>query len=488
MLSWFGTIVPSILLANIGVVLFVIAVVIVPPNRRPSSALAWMILILVLPIIGLALFALIGSPNLPRARRDKQHAMSGLVAANTSGVDHMAHDEHTPEWLPAIALLNRNMGAMPMVDGNTATLLPHFDDQIAALVAAVDSARETVLVEFYIIALDDSTRPFFAALEAAVSRGVTVRVLLDHIGSSGYAGYAPAKRELDRIGADWRLMLPVQPWKGLYQRPDLRNHRKLMVVDSTVGFIGSLNLIEPSYEREKNRKRGLRWRDLLVEVRGPVVTEIEGVFVTDWYSETDELPTSGHLEAVGSDGNPDTFMAQITPSGPAFESENNLALFNSLLYAAGHRISITSPYFVPDESLLGAILTAARRGVDVELFVGDIGDQFVVFHAQHSYYRDLLAAGVKIYLHRAPTILHAKHISVDDDVSVVGSSNMDIRSFQLDLEVMMLVCGRGFTDALRVIEDEYRADSKLLTLANWEGRGRFHAIVDNLARLTSAVQ
>ena len=142
---------------------------------------------------------------------------------------------------------------------------------------------------------------------------------------------------------------------------------------------------------------------------------------------------------------------------------------------------------MPDESLLAAILTAARRGVEVELFVGEIGDQFFVFHAQHSYYEDLLQAGVRIYEYRAPTILHAKHMSVDDLVSLVGSSNMDIRSFQLDLELMMLVSGRDFTDRSggrgRVPREVEGGHPRRLARPR-----KIHAFVDGITRLTSAVQ
>ena len=178
----------------------------------------------------------------------------------------------------------------------------------------------------------------------------------------------------------------------------------------------------------------------------------------------------------------------MAPSGPGFPSENNLALFNTLIYYAQRRLSITSPYLVPDESLLVAITTAARRGVQVELFVGEIGDQFLVFHAQHSYYRALLEAGVRIYLYPAPFILHAKHVSVDELVTVVGSSNMDIRSFLLDLELSLMSCGRDFADQMRAVEDDYRAVSRELTLQEWARRPWRHRFVDDLARLTSAVQ
>jgi cardiolipin synthase len=479
---------PAAVLIALEVALLVVALVVAPRNRRPSSALAWILLIVVLPFLGLALFAIIGSSKLPKVRRDRQRTMNERIEERARAVEHLTHTHGAPRWLAPIARLNRESGALPLVDGNSATLLPHFDAQLGALIDAMEGAQRSAHVEFYVLALDPTTRPFFAAMERAVARGVAVRVLVDHLGSFRYPGFTRARRELTRIGAEWRLMLPVQPLRGRYQRPDLRNHRKLMVVDGHVGFVGSMNMIDPGYETAANRRRHLRWRDLMARVEGPVVQEIEALFDTDWYSETDEIPGSTTVDATADDDDPATLLAQIAPSGPAFDSENNLALFNSLLYAAEHRVSITSPYFVPDESLLAAILTAARRGVAVELFVGEIGDQFLVFHAQHSYYEELLRAGVRIYEYPSPTILHAKHMSVDDLVSVVGSSNMDIRSFQLDLELSMLVSGRSFTDQLKAVEDEYRSRSKELTLETWQGRGPFHAFVDGIARLTSAVQ
>lgn len=467
--------------------LVVCALIVAPRGRRPSSALAWILLIIAVPVLGLVAFFFLGSPYLPKSRRDAQRRMNERIADRAEDIGAPPSGSVTPAWLAPIVRLTRNNGAMPMLDGNAADLLPSFDEQLRSVIAAVESARTYLHIEFYILSLDDTTAPFFAALDAAQRRGVRVHVLFDHLGSRGYPGFRATGRELDRIGVEWRLMLPVQPLHGRYQRPDLRNHRKLMIADGERALVGSLNLIDPSYDRRANRRRGLQWHDLMVEVRGPVVQEIDALFVTDWYSETGTtLTTAGDPRPVES--RPGGLRCQIAPSGPAFPIENNLALFNSLIYAAERRISITSPYFVPDESLLGAITTAAQRGIEVELFVGAIGDQFFVFHAQHSYYQPLLEAGVRIYCYPAPGILHAKHVSIDDTVAVVGSSNMDIRSFMLDLEVSLLVQGRSFVDDLRAVEDGYRRVSRELTLGDWKSESGFHHVVDNVARLTSAVQ
>jgi hypothetical protein len=152
---------------------------------------------------------------------------------------------------------------------------------------------------------------------------------------------------------------------------------------------------------------------------------------------------------LGAD--PELVDPQILPSGPSVDNDNNLKLFAAMIQNARRRISVTSPYYVPDETIQMALVTAGSRGLDVELFVSEIGDQFMVFHAQRSYYEQLLRAGVKIYLYRAPTILHAKHLSIDDDVAVIGSSNLDIRSLSLHMELSVLVHGTGFTSAMRAV-------------------------------------
>ena len=179
---------------------------------------------------------------------------------------------------------------------------------------------------------------------------------------------------------------------------------------------------------------------------------------------------------------------QVVPSGPGFDGDNNLKLFLALIYAAQRRIVITSPYFVPDESLLAAVTTTVQRGVPVDLFVSEIGDQAVVWHAQRSYYEALLRAGVRIFQYPAPYILHAKHFTIDDDVAVIGSSNMDMRSFGLNLEVSLMVRGREFVREMRAVEDGYREISKELTLAEWLKQPLRSTVLDNLARLTSALQ
>jgi cardiolipin synthase A/B len=474
----------AVLAVLVDIVIRVVAVVIVARNRRPQTALAWLVGIFFLPYIGLPLFLIAGTARLPKARRKKQTQVDALIRRAADGLQLVP--PVLPDWLQPIATLNENLGAIPMLGGNSATIIGNDDDALAALIADIERATTTVHVEFYIMALDETSAPFFDALEGACSRGVVVRVLLDHLGSRGYPGYKAATERLTSMGALWHVMLPFRPLKGKLQRPDLRNHRKLMVVDGLIAHTGSRNLIDPSYQKKKNVKRGLQWHDFMARFEGPVVAAIDAIFATDWYCETDEL-------LVAEVADPETRIAgdlacQVVPSGPGFDGENNLRLFNSLVYSARERVILTSPYFVPDDSMLYAITSAAQSGLDVQLFVSEIGDQFLVFHAQRSYYETLLKAGVRIWLYEGPTILHAKHVTIDDDVSVIGSSNLDMRSFTLDLEISVMVHSASFTAGMREIEQGYRDHSRELTLDEWNQRGFLVHRFDDLARLTATVQ
>lgn len=468
-------------------VIRITAIIVVPRNRRPTAAMAWLLAIYFIPFVGVLLFLLIGNPRLPRKRRRIQREINQYIRETSEGLDFGTLRPDAPEWFTSIVALNRNLGAMPLAGDNGATLIADYERSIEAMADEVRLAENYVHVEFYILQADDTTDVFFRALEEVAARGVTVRVLLDYWANRGKPHYRRTLKRLTAMGAQWHLMLPVQPLRGKYQRPDLRNHRKLLVIDGKVAFTGSQNMTDSTYNLRKNIKRGLHWVDLMARVDGPVVASIDAVFLSDWYSETDEAITEeiGLFDVRAGSGDLD---CQIVPSGPGFEFQNNLKLFTALLFAAQRRIIIVSPYFVPDEGLLLAVQTACQRGIEVELFVSEEGDQAMVYHAQRSYYEALLRSGVKIWMYRKPYILHTKSLTIDDDVAIIGSSNMDMRSFGLNLEISMLVRGEEFVTQMREVEDDYRSLSTELTLEEWMKQPLRSTVLDNLARLTSALQ
>ena len=472
-----------------------VALFVVPRNRKPTSGMAWLLAIFFLPVPGIILFLIIGSNRLPRGRVAKQDKIHQLIAevADRSELEfedqHVGPDDDTDAnpWLHDITVLGRNLGAQPMLSGNSATISRDYDGSIADMAAEIRAAKRYVHIEFYILSYDKATADFFEAIREATARGVTVRVLLDHIAAVRAPGNRKTVRMLKQVGAEWSYMLPVRPWRWQYQRPDLRNHRKIMVVDGKVGFMGSQNLVDSTYNKKSNVRRGLHWKDLMVRVEGPVVLGLNAVFVSDWYLETDELLSEEWvLEAVEHcDQN---LHCQVLPSGPGFSDENNLQVFVSLMYMARKRVSITSPYFVPESSIMNALRAATARGVEVELFVSEIGDQPMVYHAQRSYYEELLKAGVRIFMFKPPYILHSKHFTVDDSVAVIGSSNMDERSFSLNMEISMVVYSEIFVRELDEVVAYYHENSRELTMEEWSKQPLRSQLLDNLSRLTSALQ
>ncbi len=470
----------------IELVIKIVALGTIPRNRRPSSSLAWLLLIVVTPILGLFLFFLIGSPFVRGRRERVQLQANEVIFERTADLPELPSEHELPGGLDSLVRLNRRLGSLPIMTGTSHGLLGDYDASIAAMTEAVRQARTRVHVEIYIMAWDRTTDPFFTALVEAVRRGVEVRLLYDHIGSRKYPGFRRMNRQLSEAGIEWHQMMPIHPLKGRWRRPDLRNHRKLLVVDGEVAFMGSQNMIDASYLMPKNRKIGRAWHDLNIKLSGQIVFSLDAVFALDWYAETGE----SLVDAITppEDYPPGDQAMQLLPSGPGYLTIPNLRLFTGLVHRSQHRLSLTSPYFVPDDSLMEAITTAAYRGVDVELFVSELADQFMVQHAQASYYEELLEAGVRIYLYPKPTVLHAKFFTVDDIVGVIGSSNMDYRSFGLDYEISLMGTDPSFVADLRRISDEYRSVCLELTADDWERRPRAKRYVENVMRLLSALQ
>ncbi|MEJ1154137.1 cardiolipin synthase [Microbacterium marmarense] len=480
-LIWLGAVL-------LHVAISVTALIVLPKHRKPTAAMAWLLAIILVPYLGILLYLLIGSIKLPKSRRDKQTQIDAIIAERVAAAGVEVDDTTWPAHFRTIVAQNQRLTKLPPQENNSAQLFGDYEQSIIEMAKAMDAAERYIHVEFFIVSNDKTTAPFFAAMEAAVARGVTVRLLADHVSSRRAVNSKATFAELDRIGVKWEWLLPVMPLKGKYQRPDLRNHRKLVVIDGKVAFMGSQNLIDRTYNTPKNIARGLKWQELVSRFEGPVVASIDAIFITDWFIETGDLLDDEQVAAIDvprpTDGE---LVCQLVPSGPGYATENNLRLFLSLIHSASERVIITSPYFVPDEAMVYAITTACERGIEVQLFVSEVGDQGLVYHAQRSYYETLLEAGVRIFLYPGPFILHSKHFSIDDDVAVIGSSNMDIRSFSLNMEISMMVRGRSFVDGMRAVEQGYRDISRELTLEQWRAEPSKATFLDGVARLTSAL-
>ena len=283
-LFWWGPIV----LYLVELTIKLVALGTIPTNRRPSSSLAWLLLIVVVPILGLLIFLLIGSPFVRGRRAKIQAAANQAVVESVGKTPNLPEGVTVPPGLRGLLRLNRELTSFPCVQGISHGLFGDEAGYIKAMAETVDSATERVHVEFFILSWDDNTDEFFQALVRAVQRGVKVRLLYDHVANRRYPKYKETIARLTAAGIEWYPMMPIQPLKGRWRRPDLRNHRKLLVVDGMTAFMGSQNIIAASYLLPANLKVGRTWHDLNIKLTGEIVRSLEMVFAIDWYTETGE--------------------------------------------------------------------------------------------------------------------------------------------------------------------------------------------------------
>jgi cardiolipin synthase A/B len=449
----------------------------VPKRRSPAAARTWLLFIFIVPWIGLVFYILFGRPHLPRSRQARLQKASHLIES----IDREFFHAHTTrpnmpaEYAGAVDLAE-NLGHFPICGGNELELLPDYDASLNRLIADIEAATNHVHLLYYLIIDDHIGRRIGEALAAAVRRGVRCSLLVDSLASK------KARRSLlpwmRSAGIEVIEVLRFYFFRRSSARVDLRNHRKIAVIDGHIGYVGSQNLVDANF------KAGLTYEEVVVRVRGPVVLQLQTVFLIDRYQETDEpLREPGFFPPLQHLGRT---PAQILPSGPGYPVENNQRLLVALIYAARKRLVVTTPYFIPDEPFLQALQTAVRRGVEVHLVVSRQLDQWLVGLAQRSYYEELLDSGVRVHEYWEK-FLHAKHVSVDDGVALIGSSNMDIRSFALNAEVLLLVYDPRIVAELRTIQERYFAASELLSLKEWKQRSLMSQLLQNTARLVDSL-
>ncbi len=478
MIAW----VIAVLIYAIDFVVRIALLVYIPKNRKPTAAMSWLLLIFIVPLFGTILFFILGSTKLSKHRRHLQLEVNKMLKRYTTDLRNKGLVAIVPQPHNIQAKLAEALTSLAPTSHNAVRLITDYDKMISGMVQKINSAQHYVYVEFYILAMDSTTEPFFEALEEAVKRGVNVRVLFDAWGSKKFPNFKAMMRRMTEAGIEWHKILPVTFNFKTYTRIDLRNHRKIVVIDNTDAYIGSFNMIDKTY----HRKDDISYIELVAHMQGPSVNECAAVFASDWYFETgDFLHHFMQNSRQATEGN---VAVQVVPSGSNYPYQNNLRLFNSLIQSAQKSIVITNPYLVPDESLLGALISAAQRGVRVSILNSEAMDQWLVGHAQRSYYEELTKAGVIISLYKKPQLVHEKFISIDDKVAVIGSSNLDIRSFELNLECVVVAYDAPTALELRNHHDKLLMNARPINLELWRRRSMWQSFLDSIARLTSALQ
>ena len=481
------------LVGTFELVIRLIALGVVPKRRRASTSTAWLLLIFLWPVVGVPLYLIFGSwwamGKSLRSDPAAHQLVKGILRGdrgNEGGLVNDGMDERTA----ALMRLNQKQTSFPPSHGRVLQLLDDTDQAFEAMAREVDQATHHVNVLYFQTSWDQSTDPLYKALVRACARGVTVRLLVDHHGVRTIPGWRDFCRVLDESGIQWHIMLPFNLFKGEIRRPDLRNHRKLLIIDGQKAFIGSHNLVASDYDTPAYQKAGIEYHDTSVEVSGAVVRQVQAVFASDWYYATKQelsleelnLRRDGEVHD-GAMGQP----MQIVPSGPSYPSEPNLRMFISMVSQARQHVTIASPYFIPDEPLLAALTGAAMSGVRVDLYVSEQFDQFLVGHAQRAYYESLLISGVNVHLYAPPHMLHSKYVVIDGELAAIGSSNMDYRSFGLNYEVMLLAQDPHLVQLLEGNNRRIEASSRLLSLEEWNALPWYKHYIDNICRLGSAL-
>ena len=457
-------------------VIRLVMLVYVPRKRSSAATRTWLLLIFLLPLPGLLLYIVFGRIQLPERRVQMQRLASQRIRAFAHLLGTPQDLPPVPEYLVASCRLATKLGDFPPTFGNALEYLDEYQGAIDALVRDIDHATHHVHLIYYIYTDDSVAEKVTQALVRAARRGVSCRVMVDSVGSHDALGTVGPLLQAE--GVDWVEVLPVGLFRTKAARFDLRNHRKIAVIDGTLGHIGSQNITAPDFVH------GHPNEELVVRLRGPIVAQLQAVFLTDHFIETGiELPTDSLFPTPTPAGDVE---AQILPSGPAYPQENHLDYLLSLIYTARKSIVIVTPYFVPDEIFLHAIQVACNRGVQIDMILPKFPDQKISHWAQESRYEALLESGVRIHLYR-PGFLHAKYVTVDEAISVIGSTNIDIRSFALNAEASLLLYDVPSIAKLSEIIERTLADSDPVDLDTWRRRPLWKQTVENTARLADSL-
>ncbi len=428
------------------------------PHREPASRLAWVIIIIAAPIVGTVAYLLLGETRI-RRRRFGLEVENALPRAPPDE-SAIATLKRSPYEAPFA--LGRTVNQIGPTEGNSATLAADSNAAINSMAADVNSATHHVHVTTYIWLEDHNGLKMKDALIRAAKRGVRVRALVDALGSRQFI-HSRHWSDLKASGAQVRIALPFGSLRRLLRgRVDLRNHRKSLIVDNRIAWVGSQNLADPDF---RIKPRFAPWVDVMTRWQGPVVGGCQFLFVSDWMGEGGDDISECLAETPVAVSGGGSIIAQVIGTGPIFTYDAMPSCFSELIHSARDELVITTPYFVPDEQLLYAILSAARRGVRVVLVFPKRNDSRFVGGASRSYYAALIRAGAEIFEFR-PGLLHAKTMVVDSQVAMIGSANLDRRSFELNFENNILFADPQFAADLRARQDEFIGQSDQVTGAD----------------------
>ncbi len=447
-------------------------------HREPSSRIAWVVVILAVPFLGMVSYILLGEVNIGRRRIQRMRDVLARLpdAPNGCGAGAKNSKADVPQRYTHLFNLGCSISGFEPVGGNSAYLLPNSNAAIDAIVADVDAAKDHVHLLFYIWLPDNNGCKVADALKRAASRGVTCRAIADDLGSRLMIR-SQHWQDMRDAGVRLAQALPIgnpllRPLRG---RIDLRNHRKIVVIDNQITYCGSQNCADPEF---RIKAKYAPWVDAIMRFEGPIARQNQHLFAGDWMAHSDD-DLSDLLRKPIPD-TPQGLTAQVIGTGPTVRTSAMPEMFESLIYSARQELLISTPYYVPDEPMQAALCACARRGIDTTIIFPARNDSWIVGAASRSYYEGLLEAGVHIFEYEGG-LLHAKSLTLDGEVTLIGSANMDRRSFELNYENNILFYDPALTADMRQRQKSYIAKSHPVSLEmiqdwTWRVRLRNNAI------------
>jgi len=451
--------------------------VLLRPHRDPASRVAWILFIMALPYVGALTYLMLGEvrPN------------KGLVRQRPSDSTLPAFFNQPPATdIPAISSegfsIGKSISGFNPVSGNKGHLLEDSNATINAIVSDIDAAQEHVHLLFYIWLADNNGRKVVDALIRAAQRGVTCRVIVDDLGSRNFIrsehwlAMSKAGVQLARAQPIGNIMVRI-----LKGRVDVRNHRKIVVIDNRITYCGSQNCADPEFAV---KAKYAPWVDAVVRMEGPIARQNQQLFLTDWLICTNE--DYRELAQRPITQTEPGFLAQVIGTGPESHYSATPALFATLMFSARQKLVITTPYYVPDDFMQAALCSSARRGVATSIILPARNDSWFVGAASRSHYQELLEAGVRIYEYTGG-LLHAKTLTVDDEMTLIGSANMDRRSFELNFENNILLHDEDLTQTICRRQEEYISQSKPVSQTDVDAWSLQYQLRNNIMAILSPV-
>lgn len=465
-----------------AVIVFLFGIHLISVRRPVGVAFAWFLIVILLPIIGVALYILIGERPVGRKLTRKIVRMNREYEKITEMMrqQFVADRQKLPIEGRALSLLAESKNGSPVVAGNKIELHTNSLNILQNFIDEINQAKKSLHLEFYIWALGGDADRVCEALIAASKRGVACRVLLDSLGSKDWFK-SPWPARFRSAGIKVTEALPIQIGRFQFRRADLRLHRKIFVIDGAVVWTGSMNLVDP---RTFKQDSGVgEWVDAMVRIEGPVAAQFELTFAFDWSVDDPSITNFRDREPPASPREGGA-LAQEFSSGPVYRDDILYQVLLSAIMDAREELTITTPYFGPDDGLIQALMAAAARGVKVTLIVPKLNDSTLVAWSSKSFYEDLMNSGVTIAEFHGG-LLHTKSLLIDKRVAIFGSVNFDQRSLRLNFEISLIVYNVDFCAKLDKLIESYLAQSDYVDPKAWAKRPTWRRYVENAAHLTS---